>query len=454
MFNMIRIGPRGWEDGIFRSPLVFVGDYLRKLGFEENIVQVGLLITLAMNSARLGHPLSVVLEKGYDPWTGDLLNACKRIIPQDAICEVHGLKSEQLYKDQMFFRNKTLVCTDTKLLKKAIPDIRNLVVFGETTRQDELKGKFGTRTETVTAAYPLALVGMENSNELSLINHPSIIRVPGFPHGLSGIPGFEGDGNVIETKTIAKMFERMSSANVMVPFLDEVLTTILDQRVESVREKFGVIKKLINLCAILGNAPVFTRAEAIGNYIGVDMKDFKHLLASAGTGGNLLPGNVERIQAGKEDYYLATLLLANLIGIGSECFSFSEMQLFKIIKEINLIKASVSCEANSNLLKKITGFPRIPDRWAYMHEIMERLNSGSGSFVSEPGIRKYLTKLKKKEVIASKRNGSDKGDGYYILVPEINSYLKLPSPSEIDHPDFHDEPMEILNPITKEVETI
>ena len=460
MFRMIFTDPRGWNDGIFRSPLIFVAEYLRKRGYGRDAVQVGLLITVALSSVRLGYPLSLILVTDDYPQTADLLNACKRILPNDVICDGRDLKWEQLYRDQGFLKNKVIVCDDAKSLKKCMPDINDLIVFGKTTRQVQLGGKFGVITQTITAEYPTSLVCIENADNGPLISHPSIIRVPVssdlFNESHTSDDNFDltGNGNLIDSKVISKMFDRIPKTGVSVPFFNDILAWILKQRIENLRTRMEVIRKVIQVCATLANPPQFNNNEIIAKYIGIDMEQLMESCAHNGVGRQTLPGWTRTIQAGREDYYVAKALLDNIVSSGSEMFTITELRLFKTVRKINIMKCGESMEGKTSIIKKIIGFPRIPDRWAHMHDIMNELKKESAPFMPEPHITKCLGKLKKRGVIDSKKGDSNKGEGYYILVPEIHSYVELPKLPDLGHPDLQGAPTKIVNPITGEIEVI
>ena len=135
--------PTEWSDNVFRSPFVFAAEYLPANGVSKANIRAGLLSVLAMNSVRLGNPISIVLRAEETAVASHLLTICEQIAPKDSFDEVRDLKAEQLYADPKLFRAKTLICDDITSIKKALPDLINLVTQGRADSSGESKSKFG-----------------------------------------------------------------------------------------------------------------------------------------------------------------------------------------------------------------------------------------------------------------------------------------------------------------------
>ncbi|HHP7236629.1 MAG TPA: hypothetical protein ACFCUC_18510, partial [Desulfobacterales bacterium] len=170
--------PQNWSDGIFRSPLSAVAEFLVANGVSRSNLRSGLLTYLSLNSVKLGHPMSIVLRTEDKAVASHLLLICKQIAPRDSFAEVRDLKPEQLYASKDFFRNKALICEDVASIKKALPDLLGLITQGRAARQCDFKSKFGGGIQSFTAEYKVAFIGVENSDAESLIDHPSVIKVP------------------------------------------------------------------------------------------------------------------------------------------------------------------------------------------------------------------------------------------------------------------------------------
>ena len=228
--------PHGWDDGIFRTPLCCVSDYLRQNGVAPGNIRAGLLIYLGLNSIKLGFPLSVILT-GEDPTAAaHLLSVCKMIAPCKSFHEVHEIKTEDLYNDQNFYRNRVLICHDISTLKKVMPDILKLITAGYSERQGTSKSKFGVTMQKFSAQHPRTLIGIESFNNPNWLNHPSIIKVPidtvydrdEISHAIfSNSTAYSSN---TASRTIATIFERMSSTIVSIPNAQQLVRTVAQKK--------------------------------------------------------------------------------------------------------------------------------------------------------------------------------------------------------------------------------
>ncbi len=438
--------PCRWQDGIVRPMTFFVAEYLRSCGVADQNIKAGLLVYTAMNSVRLGYPQSIILLAEDDGSASQLLHACKMIAPSKSLREVQELKAEQFYSSQVFYRGKVLICSDLSGVTKAMPDLLNLLTMGQTTRQGDSSSKFRTGTRTFTARYPIAFIGIEDpATRKTLMGHPSIIRIPIV--GDFDSPCLRGVVNCNqpqerkedETGTIATMFERLSKRNVSIPFQEQILTCLILQRPENFRDKANTIMNIIRLSTIMGDPPPFSMRELFKMLNGIDEGS---LIASPNVRG---PGE---ISAGKVDYFLASLLLDDVLTTGSKSFTRMETRVFEAVKSINFGKAGMAMMSQNSSKEKLTMLPRIPEWWAYMYDIMGTLNKSAAVFISAPEIETVLGKLKTMKVMGEKRGESSKGEGYFILVPAIDSFLRMPEPKQINDPAFLGPPIRVMNPIT------
>jgi hypothetical protein len=171
-------------------------------------------------------------------------------------------------------------------------------------------------------------------------------------------------------------------------------------------------------------------------------------------GRNLLPSTVNNIEATKVDYYVAAMLLDGVIGITTDSFTGAQIKVFEAVKRINFDKLNAAAINQNDVLKKLSMLFRFSQNWAYMHEIMKIVNNPHRISMTVPDIEKAIVKLKKLKKLRAKKGESTKGDGYFILVANINSYLKLPSRLKIDEYVDEKQPIKALNPLTGTVEEL
>ncbi len=259
--DQLFIHPYGWSDGIIRSPLVWVSEYLRNNGIAPENIRARHLIHLALNSVSLGLPLSIILTAEDPTIASHLVCICKKIVPINSFHEVYELKSEELYKDQEFFKDKAIICHDIFASKKVIPDLIRIITQGYTIRQVPFYSKFGNTIQNVIAKHPKAVIGIETTDRESLLNHPSIIKVPVGINSCDNesvppiFPNSPDSINNIASRTVATIFERLRKRQISIPYLNQIVRIVAKQKPDNCREKVGIIQKVISLCSIINNPP-------------------------------------------------------------------------------------------------------------------------------------------------------------------------------------------------------
>lgn len=453
--------PHRWPDGIVRTPLIWVSEYLRNNGVAPENIRAGHLVHLALYSVKLGLPLTIILTAEDPTIASHLLCVCKKIVPDNLFHEVYELKSEELYKDQEFFRDKVIICHDIVASKKVIPDLIKIFTQGHSTRQVSFNSKFGTAIKNVIAKNPKALIGVETTDRESILNHPSIIKVPvgiNSCHNESDTPIFPNAAdsiNNIASRTVATIFERLRNRHVSIPYLNQIVRIVAKQKPENFREKVDIIRKVISLCSIINDPPRPTQLEAFAKYIGVKADDIERTMVKERDSRGLLQSFENSIfEANKVDYYLATMLLDGVIGLTKDSYTGAQIKVFEAVKVINFNKLNEAAINQNDVLEKLLLLPRFPKYWAYMHEIMKSLNKSNHFSMTIPNIETAIAKLIKLNMLRAKKGEPTNGNGYFILVPELKSLLKLPKRLKIYKNVDEKQSTKLLNPLTKTVEEL
>ena len=461
LVKQVFIQPNNWTDGVFRSPLAAVSEYLVSNGVSQANLRAGLLTYLALNSVNLGHPMSIILRTEEMAVASHLLMVCRLIAPRNSFREVRELKAEQLYGDHDFFRNKVLIFENVASIRKALPDLISLITQGRVVRQSDYKSKYGSGVRSFTAGYPVAIIGVENSDDESVINHPSVLKVP--VHGNDSTQTcFESsqslelvnDSEMIERRCIATQFERLIPRRVSIPYFGGVIHSVMDERPANLKVKLSVIKKTIDLCAIINDPPEMSSEEVFLRTIGMELSGLQKFSEETKAIDVHLPVLSESISASLADYYIAKILLKNLLDVGNQSFNIKQVKVFEVIRTINYGKLVVAAINQDDTIEKLALLPRFPQYWAYMHEIMKGVNKDKSEFMSGPDIEDVIRSLKKNKKVGAKKSQATGDCGYFILVPKIDGRLKLSSVSKIKESLYSWDTAKILNPITGEIEEI
>jgi len=445
--------PYGHDDGVIRSLLCDVSDFLQKNGVSPENLQAAVLTFMALNSVRLGFPIPIILRTNELTKARHLLSVCKQIAPRESFREVQELKYEQLYNDKKYFNSKVIVCQETSGLKKAMPDLLMLLTQGYATRQENYKSKLGAGIKEHTIQYPLGFIGIEPIDSKSFFDNPSIIKIsmdnaacfnaqmlPIVFHDRFQKQHSEAR---IEIRRIAKIFERLKYQEVDKQCINRVFSHIIKQKPSSPREKINVIRNLLSLITIMNHPRKVTPTEIVSSYLDVNLESI-----------NGKSKTLQTITATKAEYFITKTLLNDVITVKNESLTVDEIKIFEAVKKINFGKLQTALIDQDNISKKLWLLINNSTYWAKKEEIFKQLNNNSIDILSLLVIEKGLYSLNKMEFIAAKRIEKSRNYGYYIIVPEANGSIKLPHPSQISDPVFKSQSIKVMNPLTGEIVTI
>ena len=106
-------------DGIFQPLLFGVARLLQKKGVSHDNLKSALLIFTAMNSPKLGYPLSLQLMPEDPLLAISLLDHCVGLAPVDSTIEFQKLKPEHLFINHgCTYQNRCIVCPDSNGFSK------------------------------------------------------------------------------------------------------------------------------------------------------------------------------------------------------------------------------------------------------------------------------------------------------------------------------------------------
>lgn len=442
--------PYGHDDGVIRSLLCDVSHFLQRSGVESENIQAGLLIYIALNSVRLGFPISVILKTDELTKTRHLLNVCKQIAPKESFREVQELKYEQLYNDKKYFEDKVIICQDTSGVKKAMPDLLMLLTQGYATRQENYKSRLGSGIQEGKIQYSLGFIGIELVDSNSYFDHPSIIKISvgnaDRPNGQMMPIVFckryqEEDPKIhIECRRIGKVFERMRYQKVDTRYLNQTYNHIRNQQPVCFWEKINVIIKVLSLITIMNHPDEITPEELISSFI-----NYKNT--------NMVEPS-ETLTATEAEYFITTTLLNEVITIKNDWLTVDEFKVFEAVKSINFGKLRSALTPNNNTSYKLWLLINNSIFWAKKDEIFKQVNETSKNIMALPVIEKALQSLIKMSFISAKRIDGSREYGYFIVVPEANGKIKLPHPSMITNQIHKNQSVQVVNPLTGGIENI
>jgi hypothetical protein len=427
-------------------------------GVAEENIQAGLIILSVVSSIKMEIPLSIMLHVQQDTATAEhLLSVCKRFIDPDSIIELSQLKPEEFFSYGNHFQGKVIVCRNLSAVKKVEPDLKTLIINGCVTIQVPFKSKHGTMISNVEVHGPVAFIGIEKEDDPRLFDHPSIMRIP-VTEGFSNRPHDEKAAVHpiaidFEMDRLAEYIGRFRWRRVSIPYEKQLSAVIMRQRPEHYIQKNGFLKRLLEVLTIMNNTEPIDRTLILAKLMASQPAHVQEYLRINGI--EILPTvscEIELI-SGKVEYFFMKSLLKGIIPLKHESLSLLRRQIFNIVKSINFMNLDSSILGNDNLEKMYT-LNYVDLYWARIDFIFKRINKGRESIISIPVIETELAALKKKGFIERKKFKDRDDHGYYILTLAVDEELKFPEIVELFGACSNEQHMEVINPITGQVEKI
>ena len=464
--------PQGPNESISST----AGAILRGYGIRSQLLKVGLIVWTALNSARSGDPLSVVLTETDGANATSILNICMRMTPKSSILEFTELPSKTLFKGGPQFRGKAIVSFDSGGFKRGFQNLAQLLERGRVVSHQPPPGKeqsSGLQQHEVEG--PIALVTIARDPKDPILTLPFILRLhltsdpksqtqrlmdkakPADPTEQSRL--------ILESALLVKRLEKLTDNPVVIPFADQLLKA-LDSRIQDFETKVDLIFRLLKNIARINALPLITQEDIMSDYLRIDKSVISQfLLSDSGQEVKLLPGVVLNPQAitpstgpltvTKEDYYILWLLMDGTLPSVDEFLTERQQGVFEAIKQINLayFKGKTFIDPlkdpEAEVLKTLHD-PGNIGAWADRVAISNTIAAAIGMNMSESTLYAELRDLLKKKLLESVDDPASKNKKVYA-VARLNplGFIRLPHPSKIDA-----QQIQVVNPITGSVDTI
>jgi len=455
--------PTSRSDGVFQPLLCGVSRLLFEKGVSQENLKSALLIYATIISPKLGYHLSSQIMS-EDPLSAiSLLDHCVSLAPVNSAIEFQKLKPEHLFINPgNDYQNRCIVCPDENGFSKVYQDIRFMLTRGHTTRQEIVNKKFDIGLVEYKAQWPLSFISVAAGNKGRALNHPAILTVPVKSNtGLieQTLPAVISAENGIPVPILRNRiaFERLRHRPVEIPFANQLMEAFSSAGGDHVDIKMTTLAKLISICAII-NQPDPVTKEEIGAYIyKTDIKNVAHWLAKQSEPEPKIDINgalVNPLTATKLDYYLAKCLIDDLLSSGDSYLTNRQTRIYEAVKRINLGKLSTTIQRKDDDIEKLSILSQNSGYRTTREKIFEEVNNDGDSFLSLSIVNNELIDLVSMGILGRSKPPKSRFYSYYIMMLNLDCSIALPSPSEIDDPQLQCQPVEVLNPITGEVEII
>jgi hypothetical protein len=401
-------------------------------GVPEDNIRSALLVFLAMSSAKIGRPVSVILQVQDNSAAADhVISSCKRLIPPDAVIDLRGLTTDDLYTANNHFKNKALICRDFPSINKIASDLQNLIVNGRTTKQARAKSKYGVHIADIEVSGPVSFIGIEKEGDPKFFDHPCFLRVQLYDSHWNWVDGggcaVPLSGIEFEKDRTIDYLNSFHGRKVRIPYAGRLSSAILEQKPINYVHKKGFIFNLISICTIFNNPPPPNLAKFFAKSCSSQEDRAHEWLKGQSIVADADLSSEGPLVASGNEYSIAKSLLDGIIPIQRKRPSSLRCELFEIVKSINFEMFKSSTIQKENVLDMLFVMNTYEIYWAKIEFIFKKLNMFRSDIVTLHKIAAELMTMKNIGLIEKRKFKDTNEHGYFITTLSVGDGLALPA---------------------------
>lgn len=447
------------SDGAFQPIQYRATGHLLSNGIGPQNIQAASLVSMIMLSARLGYPISAMLDPDDIHTAVQLIDHCLKIVPEEAVIEFPEIKPEHLYIDGgRRLDGKCIISPIENGFGKASRDLELILTRGHTIRQEIAKGKYEVGLSEHRSTMQVSVLGINGGKPGKGLNLPSVLKIPVGSNQaamLSEMPDIVERYGLIHSPLfkLRKSFQRLKAQPVVIPYEHQLATALIESGCDHALEKLAILRNLISICAIISNPPPVEMAEVGATMFGTNEDEVRRWLIDAGITKGLQPIANEPIVATKVDYYLARLLLDGVLLSGPTRYTDRQRQVFETVKAINMGKMSTAILQKGDEVEVLATISRSSGCWAPREKVFEIINRGGHDY-SLSSVSNDLVALLEMGVIERAKPPKSRFFGSYVVTNTLSDAIQLPAPETIQDPVYEGNAVDVVNPFTGEVDRI
>ena len=446
-------------DGTHQPIQYRTAGHLLSSGVAPGNIQAASLIVMCMLSARLEYPISAMLEPEDAQAAVQLLDHCRKIVPEEAVIEFPELRPEHLYiNGGRQLDGKCIIGPAGNSFSKALRDLELILTRGHTNRQEVAKGKYEVRLSEHRSAMRVSVVGIDGAKPGKGLSLPSVLKIPVGTNQGELLPAspevFERYGLIHSPLfKIRKSFQRLKSQPVVIHYEKQLATALIESGCDHAFEKLAILKNLICLLAITSQPRPVQLAELGAIIYGTDESTVSRWLIDAGFAYRPQPISREPIIATKIDYYLARLLLDGILIAGPRRYSDRQRQVFETVKAINMGKMSTAIFSKGDDVEILANISRNSGCWATREKVFEEINKARDEY-SLSSVNNDLVDLIEMGVLERAKPPKSRFYGYYVITTALSDAIQLPASETIQDPVYEGKTVNVVNPFTGDIDRI
>jgi hypothetical protein len=331
--------------------------------------------------------------------------------------------------------------------------------MGHTIRQEIVNRKYDIGLAEYKAQWPISFISVDGGKKGRDFYHPAILKVPVKANpGLmqQNLPAVTDaqNGAMVPVLRNRIAFERLRHRPVEIPFAGQLFESLNNTGDDHIDIKMALLCKMISICSII-NQPDPVTNEEIGAYIyKTDLETVRRWLNKSSDSQADINSNSGCLTATKVDYYLARLLLDNLLATENTYLTDRQRRVFEVVKRINMGKLTPAFLEKEDDISIVSNISQHSGYWARREKVFEEANKDGGKALSLSIVNNELVDLMDMGLVDRSKPAKSRHFGYYVMTLDLGKTITLPNPSDINDPLYKGEAVEVINPITGQTEKI
>ena len=452
------------------NPIYRGADLLRKSGLQSDDLRLALLALPVMNSAYLGHPLTVVISD--DNGRAEVaLNPVIQMVPPDRVLQLQQLTPELIFHREEPLKRRCILAKNSKSLCKLACYLNPLLGSGLAEMQNPYKSRYGSRIEKLPAEGPVSCILILDKAVECPLQHPFILRVRARTghDSRSLIPYNDNachdrDLFDVDLATLRLILEFATPQRVEVPFAADLSKKLVTHNFNHSLKLDEVILRFVRILAILNNMKAPSIIDMQARLLNVDASKLAKWQFQRNDilSNKLLPGGDSHscsrqgpITATKIDYYLFWVLANGLIDLGEDQLTHSQLRIFEALKNVNLQGLKVSTFSNTvGNSDALISISNSEIAWVRRETILKEVNADGQEEISISTLMKELGHLLNAGHIEKHKQDGKRDNYYHVVTMSVGKPLELPHPSEIIESVYKGKSVEVINPLSGTSEII
>jgi len=442
------------RDNIWKTPMTDITDLLTMSGVPSDQMQISLITLLILSSAHLGNPISLELIDDSYAGADNILRICTGLTPDNFLLNFsRKLIFNDILTEKDRIKGRSIVGFDSIEFEKVKNKINLLLKNQRLIDELTLSSKVGSHPIRIEITGPTSCVLITNNPKKLILTDPSFLRCYLQPssQSISYVSELSQQDQAklkVYSNFMKNNLERLQHQKITIPYRDNIIKYL--EKTKIARDKVETLLRMLRVITIINNSPPLNGIELLSNYSKSDLTT-----VATAFGNSIVPPT--ELTATKVDYYIFWILMSGFIQNEDTYLTENQKRIFEVIKKHNEkgLATLTMNDPNDSKYEKLNliAADNSPAQITQEQIFIEINKNGGDEIKSKDTLYKYIQELLKIGLIGVKKYSGLNKYGYYVTTWEMTDTVKLPHPSEIDHPVMKNK-IKIRNPLTGEIDEV